>query len=225
MGEDNQAKHRQKTRNLKRQSAKRAPYERILIVCEGEKTEPLYIKEIQSEKRLSSANVQIFSSKFGTEPLQVVDYAEMLFFNGDLVKGIEPKKFERVVTVFDRDDHLTYHNALEKMRALNGAHKNDNEEVVYFQAIASVPCFELWLLLHFEDVLAPIHRNDVFRRLKTYLQHYDKGQGGHWAATKHNLAVAKLRAEIKAEFIDPRNGNEPYTGMHYLVDMLLHLKD
>jgi hypothetical protein len=62
MGKDNQPKHRQQARDLKRRIAKRAPFERMLIVCEGEKTEPNYIGEIRSELRLSTANVQIWPS-------------------------------------------------------------------------------------------------------------------------------------------------------------------
>lgn len=47
MGKDNQPKHRQAARDLKRRAAVRQPYERLLIVCEGEKTEPQYLREIQ----------------------------------------------------------------------------------------------------------------------------------------------------------------------------------
>lgn len=47
MGKDNQAKHRQAARDLKRRAAVRQTYERLLIVCEGEKTEPQYLCEIQ----------------------------------------------------------------------------------------------------------------------------------------------------------------------------------
>lgn len=32
--------------------------------------------------------------------------------------------------------------------------------------IASVPSFELWLLLHFENIQPPLHRDDVMRRLR-----------------------------------------------------------
>jgi hypothetical protein len=47
MGKDNQPKHRQVARVLQRRAAVRQPYERLLIVCEGEKTEPQYLREIQ----------------------------------------------------------------------------------------------------------------------------------------------------------------------------------
>lgn len=46
-------------RSLRRRAAVRQPFERLLVVCEGEKTEPLYLEEIRQELRLSSATVQV----------------------------------------------------------------------------------------------------------------------------------------------------------------------
>lgn len=225
MGKDNQAKHRQQARNLKRRSAQRAPFERVLIVCEGEKTEPHYINEIRCALRLATANVQVGPSALGTQPLQVVEYAETLFRKGDHPKVIKPRAFDRVIAVFDRDDHDGYHQALDKAEALNGKLKNDADERVPFQAIASVPCFELWLLLHFEDIHAPIHRNEVYERLKVHLPGYNKGQGGHWLKTKDHLEVAIKRAQTRAAATNAHSGHEPYTAMHNLVLQLIHLKD
>ena len=225
MGKDNQPKHRQKARDLRRSAARREPYERILIVSEGEKTEPYYINEIRRDYRLSTANVQARPSELGTQPLQVVAYAEALFCSGDRSKSIEPRAFDRVVAVFDRDDHNTYHQALDMVAARNGKYKNDAGERVPFQAVASVPCFELWLLLHFEDVHAPIHRNDVYQRLEARMPGYEKGQDGHWTTTKDRLDFAIQRAVERAALTTAYDGSEPYTAMHELVSMLLHLKD
>jgi len=225
MGKDKQPKHRQKSRDLRRSAVRRQPYERILVVSEGEKTEPNYINEIRCEYRLSTANVQVRPSELGTQPLQVVEYAEMLFRCGDRSKSIEPRAFDRVVAVFDRDDHDTYHQALDMVAARNCKLLNDAGERVRFQAVPSVPCFELWLLLHFEEVHAPIHRNDVYQRLEVHLPGYEKGQEGHWTATKDNLDSAIRRALARAASTTAYDGREPYTAMHELVSILLHLKD
>ena len=103
MGRDNQPKERQKARDLHRKAAKRQPFERLLIVCEGEKTEPLYLDEIRRECRLTTAHVQVRPSADGTESLQVVNFAERLFLEGDRAKAIDPLAFDRVIAVFDRD--------------------------------------------------------------------------------------------------------------------------
>lgn len=225
MGQDNQPKHRQKARDLKRRTAQRAPYKSLLIVCEGEKTEPHYFGEIRQEHRLTTANVQVCQSALGTQPLQVVEYAEQLFREGDLEKGILPGTFDHVCAVFDRDDHGTYYQALAKADSLNSKLKNDSGEHVPFQAIASVPCFELWLLLHFENIHAPIHRDEVYARLKHYLPEYDKGQRGNWAATQGRLELAVARAETRAAATTAYDGTEPYTMVHQLVSLLTRLKD
>lgn len=224
MGRDNQPKERQMARDLHRKAAKRQPFARLLIVCEGEKTEPLYLDEIRRAFRLATAHVQVWPSADGTEPLQVVDYAERLFLNGNRAKAIDRRGFDRVIAVFDRDDHATYHPALAKARALNLAHENDDGEPVPFQAIASVPCFELWLLLHFEDVMAPVHRNEVYARLRTHLPGYDKGQSGQFAATRALLDTATARAVVRAAKTTAHDGREPFTDMHTLVGTLMNLR-
>lgn len=88
MGRDDQPKHRQK-RKLERKINIRAPYDRILIVSEGTKTEPHYFREIRSEYRLQTANVEVQPSEWGTDPLNIVKYAEHLFSNGDINKKSE----------------------------------------------------------------------------------------------------------------------------------------
>ena len=223
MGQDNQPKHRQAAQ-LARKAGQRAGYDRILIVTEGSKTEPLYLGEIRSKYRLQTANVQVQHSQYGTSPIQIVEYAEHLFVNGDEDKYIQPRAFEQVYVVFDRDDHETYHNALTKAAALNGRLLNDARQKVDFQAVASVPCFELWLLLHFEDVQAPLHRTEVYQRLRQHLPDYDKGQAGHYAQTSQNLADASQRAEHLAQLTTAHDGTEPYTDMHRFVHLLTTLK-
>lgn len=223
MGKDNQPKHRQAAQ-LARKAGQRAGYDRILIVTEGSKTEPLYLGEIRSKFRLNTANVEVQHSQFGTTPLQVVEFAEHLFLNGDEAREIQKKGFEQIYAVFDRDDHETYHNALTKAVDLDGKLRNDLKQPVKFKAIASVPCFELWLLLHFEDVQAPLHRTEVYQRLCQHLPNYDKGQAGHYAQTSHNLADASQRAERLTQLTTAHDGTEPYTDMHRLVHLLTTLK-
>lgn len=223
MGKDKQPKVRQ-AEQLARKAGQRAGYDRILIVSEGSKTEPHYLCEIRAEYRLHTANVQVQPGQFGTTPLQVVEYAEHLFVNGDEARNIQSRAFEQVYAVFDRDDHLTYDNALNKVAALNGMLHNDLNKAVCFRSIASVPCFELWLLLHFEDVLAPLHRTDLYKRLRQYLPTYDKGQAGHYAQTRQRLDGATLRAEHLAGLTTAHNGVEPYTDLHRLVRLLTTLK-
>jgi hypothetical protein len=219
MGRDNTPQIRQRAQ-LERKRSRRASYERILIVSEGSKTEPLYFCEIRSAKRLSTINVQVYASALGTQPSQVVEYAKQLFEEGDLNKGIRKRAFEKVFAVFDRDDHSTYFNALDQAQSLDKRMRNDLNQIVEFRAIASIPSFELWLLLHFEDIRHPLHRDDVMVRLKKYIPDYEKGGGGSYARTSKSLDTATSRAKLLKQRSNAFIDTEPYTDIHELVEIL-----
>ncbi len=223
MGRDNQAKDRQLRRTAIKE-ARRASYARILIVTEGSKTEPLYLEEIRAAHQLHSTNVAVQPGQLGTAPIQVVRYAQQLFEEGDLVKGIRPRNFDQVYAVFDRDEHDSYFNALGLAQSLDGKLRSDEGQRVSFKAIASVPSFELWLLLHYEDVQAPIHRDEVTARLKLHIAGYDKGAGGAFATTRDRLEAATLRAQALAAKFNAHTDPEPFTALHELVTLLTTLR-
>lgn len=225
MGRDNQPKHRQIARDLRRRSAVRQPFPRLLIVCEGEKTEPQYLTEICRDKRLPTAHVHVCGGARGTEPRCLVDYAERLFLEGDRGRHLEPRRFDGVYVVFDRDVHHSYHEALHRVAALHRRLKNDERQAVEVHAVASVPCFELWLLLHYEDVQAPLHRDEACRRLRRHLPGYEKGRPGLWAMTRDHLDAACRRAQVRALATTAHDGREPYTDMAALVQRLLNLAE
>jgi hypothetical protein len=199
-------------RQLKRAAALRPPYDRILIVCEGSKTEPLYFDAIRQANRIPAAHISIMPSELGTEPRQVVDFA--------LEEFNKTKRFERVYAVFDRDEHRTYFDALQRARALHTSLRNDERKAVEFLAVPSVPCFELWLLLHFEDVFAFGHRSEMLDKLKAYIPNYAKGAGGIFRLTEPRLSEAMARAVALKGRFDPGTGVDPVTHIHELVDQL-----
>jgi hypothetical protein len=223
MGRDNQPKDRQLHRKATKE-AQRASYARILVVTEGSKTEPLYLEEIRAGHHLHSANVEVQPGQLGTAPIQVVRYAQQLFEEGDLRKGIRAKSFDQVYAVFDRDDHDSYFNALDVAQSLDGKLRNDERQPISFKAIASIPSFELWLLLHYEDVQAPMHRDAVMDRLKQHIPGYDKGAGGAFATTRNRLATATQRALGLAAKFNAYTDPEPFTALHELVTLLTTLR-
>lgn len=214
------AKHhrfeRQEAR-LSRKAGSKRPYDRMLIVCEGAKTEVNYFSAIRREKRLPNADIAIVPSDYGTAPLQIVQYA--------IDKFKEDKRFDRVYAVFDRDDHDSYHNALAKAGATDKKLTNDAGAKVRFAAIPSVPNFELWILLHFRDVLAPIHRDAVYAELKKQAVYptYTKNSPTVFSDTKARLPEATARAEKLRENFDAHDGNDPYTDADRLTGELLKI--
>lgn len=219
MVRDNSPKIRQRAQ-LERKRNQRASYDRILIVSEGSKTEPNYFREIRAAYRLHTANVQVRPSELGTEPTQVVKHARDLFEQGDNHKKIRKRSFEQVFAVFDRDDHKSYFDALKLAASLDKKLRNDDKQPVVFRAIASIPSFELWLLLHYEDILHPLHRDDVMLRLKKYIPSYEKGMDKIYSITRDKLDIAIRRARKLAELNTALDGKEPFTDIVQLIDLL-----
>ena len=118
-----------------RRGPQREPYEFILIVCEGEKTEPNYLGGLRATYRLSSANIKIVHPD-ATDPMSIVNFAETEL-------GCKDEGYDRVYCVFDRDSHANYDAALRRIQ--NSQHGISGR----LQGAISVPCFEIWLLLHF----------------------------------------------------------------------------
>lgn len=212
-------------RKLARKQGSRVPADRILIVSEGSKTEPQYFNEIRNALRLPTTNICAMPGDYGTSPDQVVNYAKNLFINGNEHLKIQPKSFEKVYVVFDRDEHEHYHKGLTLADSNNNKKlRNDQKNAIEFKAIASVPNFEIWFLLHFEDCHAPMHRDEVINKLKEYLHNYEKGQVGHYQHTKDNLHSATSRAELLALQTTAWDGTKLYTDVHLLVEVLTNLK-
>jgi hypothetical protein len=191
----------------------------VLIVTEGSKTEPSYFEDIRLQNRVPTAHVRVLPSGDGTEPLRIVDFAWNKFHE-------EEKAFEWVFAVFDRDRHCTYQAALERAALLDSSAVNDEGKAARFVAIPSVPCFELWLLLHFREVHAFWDHNEVIRLLREKLPGYAKGAEGIYARTEPLLLQAVERAlRLQARFdSEPESGTDPYTAVNEVVSLLRSIR-
>jgi hypothetical protein len=214
VGRDNHPRQRQAAA-LARKKGTRPPYDRVLIVCEGAKTEPIYLDDIRLENRVSSAHVKVLHSSYGTEPRQIVNFARDTF--------LQSRAFERVFAVFDRDQHNSYHDALQEASRLDGSLKNDERKPVRFMAIPSSPCFELWLLLHFADIQTYFDRQEAFKRLSREISGYSKGMDGIYKLTQPNLDVAISRATGLQNRFSAHQDGDPFTNVNIVVSLLRSL--
>lgn len=220
MGTDNLFHKRKakRKRDLERQKAKREPYEKVLIVCEGEKTEPYYFSELKDYYAINSTNIRIDGSS-GSSPISVVKYSLELY-RWEQTKG-DP--YDRVYCVFDKDMHAGYQAALE--RITHARPKN-----TYF-AINSVPCFEYWLLLHFTYTTAPFVAvggisggTAVMNRLTEYMPGYTKASRGIFNELLGRLEQAKVNAARSREEAERNLTDNPTTRVDRLVDYLQNIK-
>lgn len=214
-----------KAAELSRQQAKRESYDKVLIVCEGTKTEPNYLNEIKDELKLSTANVSIAPSH-GSDPLSVVEHAETLVKQQARQKHAD--NYDQVFCVFDKDEHEQHGNRYSK--ALNKI-SQINIKGVTFAAITSNPCFEVWPVLHFELRTAPFSptssrtaAQEVVHHLSQYLPDYEKGRQGLYSQIKGQTKQAITFAK-RLEQQNQRSGSDnPSTQMHDLVEYLYELK-
>jgi hypothetical protein len=206
-----------KTASLRRGKAKFSPYDIVLIVCEGDKTEPNYFAGLKDAFRLNNANVRICGKECGSDPLSVVNFAI------DTMKQ-EPM-FDRAYCVFDQDNHATYAAALDKVQRARLGEKRA------ITVIPSIPCFEFWLLLHFTYTSRQFHAHkgvsicgSVEHELRRHLPNYHKGQFDIFAAVSDKLDLAIAHAKQLDEFHKTSGNDNPSTKIHLLIEYLRDLK-
>jgi len=133
---------------LKRRRVERKPNKRVLIVCEGSKTEKLYFTALASSLRLSSVEVEVCEN-CGSAPISVVNFAEDKATDAG---APEAGGYDCVFCVFDRDEHESFDRAKNKIKQLKRKGKFPAGDIV---GITSEPCVEYWFLLHAKYTRAP----------------------------------------------------------------------
>lgn len=203
---------------------KRSPLERLLIVCEGEKTEPLYLESLRQEYRLPTADIQIIPSAGGGAAKSIVRKARRLEKKNKRAnrRRREPL-FDAIWCVFDAENP---HNNPGVVDAIKEANERR------YKIALSVPCFEYWLLLHYCNSASP--QDDcapVLRALHGECPGYSKGRFD-FDAMKGLIsdAIERSRERLRAA-----GGNEkkpcrvhdlrynPSTRVHLLVEHLIKI--
>jgi len=234
MGSDNLF-HKRKARSKKeneRKSASRKPYDRVLIVCEGEKTEPIYFEEARLEWEIDSANIEIDGSG-GSSPISVVKHAETLF-QSELCTG---NGYDKVFCVFDRDTHETFDEAITKVETINKGlikQKLCNSNTPIFKSIYSIPSFEYWLLIHYTPSTKPYRStqrksvgDQVIDDLKIYLPDYRKTQRGLFKILLEQdmLDVALANSDRIFQSAIRNDNMNPCCNIHELIRYLRDIKN
>jgi hypothetical protein len=189
------------------------PKKRILIACEGQKTEPTYLKKLCDFYNIDSVIVKtngkaktalvVIDGTCGSSPSSVAEYAKA--HTGSL------HDFDHIFCVFDRDQHTDY------QKALNIIKKNKK-----IAPITSDICFELWILLHFTNSTKSFtHSDAVVKEIKTYIPNYEKGQCV-FDILKDKTDTALSNAKHYNQQMHKTN-NDAHTKMGDLVEILKNL--
>ncbi len=212
----NQPKHRQvrkEQRRLARAKASRAGLPSILIICEGRETEKNYIDGLRDYLRVNAAAVRIDAGDSVTDPLGLVRKAQQRY-KGD-------RDFDRVYIVCDGDSERLIDARALAARPLRNAAGVDTQ----VQIIASTPCFEFWLLLHFEYCARPFRNAaEVQQAIQNHLPEYQKNDRDIFSKTAAGLDRAcQWSLQLKRE-LQTTGAIVPDTDMSVLVDQFRQMQ-
>ena len=194
---------------LGRRAPSRDPRHRILVVCEGKKTEPLYLKAFQHHVRNRLVHVEIVGE--GGVPLTAVARAIALrdAANADARSQRDDNlRFDEAWCVIDVDEHPNLEEACKEA-----------ERSAIMVAVSN-PCFELWALLHFREHVESWERHEIQKALKAFLPGYEKELDFRKMAGGYSDAVDRARELSRiAEQLGQLRRN-PSTGVYVLTERI-----
>ena len=198
---------------FRRQPPAKEPGTNMIVVTEGEKTEPGYLKAFKEIHVLPHIKKSVFKLRIipgiGV-PKTVVDRAIQEL--EDLQGPLSGK--DSVWAMFDRDEHPEFREAKDKARS-KGVH-----------LAISNPCFEIWGIYHYQDWQGPIERDQCQKELERLCPSYNRKSGKVFIdhdAIKNKYRDAMRRAK---ESLDSRKregdpeGN-PSTSVYLLMEEIL----
>ena len=208
--------HRRKEPSLERPVAELTEKPSILIVCEGENTEPSYFNQF----RITSAKVKSVGEGYNT--VSLVNRALILAQQGS---------YDQVWCVFDKDDFKEndFNSAIQIAEANN------------FGVAYSNQSFEYWLILHFNDHQGGgMHRDSYNEKINVLLKPFKVVYDGNGTklieedffelldgiddkTSKKRVELAIVRAERNFNYFDQINPakEESSTTVFRLVRELL----
>ena len=203
---------------LQRSRPTRRPREFILVVCEGAETERIYFESLRTAIGLNKADVEVVGAGAGV--ISVVALAIQLRQERETAAEESNRlaPFDEVWCVVDterRNDNPSWERGVDRIRATS------------LKLAWSNPCFEFWLLLHFElngrvfDGYAALR--PVLRR---YIRRYEKSLNCfEQLAPRVPTAIQNSKQIHRAQWQDtPRPIDcNPATTVHELVERLMEL--
>lgn len=192
-------------KSFQRKPPRLKPQPRTLILCEDSKSSLKYLTDAARELR-AHAQVEIAHCGY-TDP------------KGIVTEAIKRKReFDIVYCVIDRDTHAGFDEAITTALAYG------------ITVIASYPCYEFWLLLHFKKSRAPYvgvgavsAAQRVIRELRKQpdMAEYDKALDAPlFARLRDRLPTAEHHASVTLAQAVADGEMNPSTRLHLLISAL-----
>ncbi|MFN5589921.1 MAG: RloB family protein [Holosporales bacterium] len=199
----------------KRKQGNREPQKTYLIVCAGI-TEVNYFQALYwfHAKNVKNAKVIVTQSDDGTDPISIVNYA---------IKQLNIRYYDAVICVFDKEFdnecHIKFKQANQNLERL--AKQYTKQKII---GAWSVPCFEVWFLLHFDCSSSPFSCCDEVEKAlkkKNGFEEYNKSDKGHYQLLRDRTKTAITNAAALYEESQHNQSDNPSTTVHCAVEFLL----
>lgn len=198
--------------DLKRRRWIVPPRPRVLVCCEGLVTEPSYFNGLKHEGHNQLLHIEV--QQAGPNPKTLVDFAVELKKreeNAARRQKDDNLKYDEVWCVFDVDSHSHIADARQKAAA-NGV-----------RVAISNPCFELWLLLHFQEQNAHIERDRAQSACREHMPEYRKEVPFDTLFSRYQEAVQRSLTLEHWQETRGCAGENPSTDVHRLTERIMEL--
>ncbi len=201
-----------RSRNLSRRPATVDPAIKFTIFSEGKNTEPGYFNQIDRETPNALVTVQVNGAAGVPKTLgeKALAFRRKHFKRGKHLNSFEEN--DQVWVVFDRDEHDKVKETIDNLKA--------NKIGVAF----TNPCFELWLVLHYEDFDKAIDRHAIQKHLESLCREY---KSSHGKRADCKTLMPKIKdAEQRARKMNARRieegaaGQPPWTTVYELTEAI-----
>lgn len=188
------------------------PRRKLLILCEGKVTEPLYFRSFRQEHRNHLVEVEIVPECGGPKPLVELAVERKKSAEKEARRHRDPyQKYDEVWCVFDVDNHP---NLVEAKRQAQ-----DNG----LKLAISNPCFELWIVLHFQDQRAYQDRGWIQSKCREYLSGFAKAVPYEKVQPNYQDALERATALMRWQEEQGRHDANPSTGVYKLTERIVEL--
>jgi hypothetical protein len=201
--------------SIARRGPARQPKVEFVIACEGEATEPDYLKACIEYYGVGAVRLRILKERGVPLTLVRIAVEERERLMAEYRKTPDNYSYGFVVwAIFDRDEHPKYDDAIKLAQENN------------ILIAVSNPCFELWPYLHFADCNAHIERDAMQAKLADLAPPYH--HKNHPIVDFQRMAglvedAGRRAGELEriANENDTPYGN-PTTGMHHFVRSVIN---
>lgn len=202
------APRRRGDRPLRRRSPRIDELARFVIFCEGELTEPLYLKafaSLQEVRKVATLDIR----GMGCEPRRLVEEARAAKRN-ERGQATGATEYWCVFDVEAPTQHARLHDAVQMAR--------DNG----INVAISNPCFELWLLLHHADHERWIDNDDCLSLLRQHDSSRSKSLDGANYMPRRHQAIKRARrlAMLHASANRESPNDNPSSGVYRLLEAI-----